>query len=495
MGDSKEMPPTKRARADLGVSVIAPEKSLNDKFEYRLLTFANGFEALLISSDDEKKIKAAAAVSVAVGSFSDPPGRCEGMAHYLEHMLFMGSAKYPGEDQMEQFLTKNGGYSNAYTASAHTNYHFEVNKSELHQALDMFAQFFIAPLLKTDSAERELNAIESEFRLTQNSDSSRVEHVFASFAKTGHPFRTFGWGNLASLRDAPKKIGVDINVELRKFLDLHYRASRLRLCVFGVEPLDRLEEAVLSSFANLPPSPAEELRGAKTPQEVSLAAAGAPFREEDLPKLIRVRPVKDTHKLSISWQLPPTQHLYKSKPAGYISHLVGHEGNGSLLAWFKRSGLATSLSAGVTEDDFESNSMCTIFNVAVTLTAQGLANWTQVVHAVLLYLDMLRREGPQRWVHDEIVQTQEMSWRFLEETNPTDYVEHIVEQMRAELQLERAHLLKAHYMNPEWNPEMISSLLSQMTPDRMLVDILSSAYGRAKGVVEPEGSEAFLQLL
>ena len=39
----------------------------------------------------------------------------QGLSHYLEHMLFMGSEKYPDENEYDSFLAKNGGSSNAYT--------------------------------------------------------------------------------------------------------------------------------------------------------------------------------------------------------------------------------------------------------------------------------------------------------------------------------------------------------------------------------------------
>ena len=51
---------------------------------------------------------------VGVGSLSDP-ANMQGLSHYLEHMLFMGSEKFPDENDYDSFLSKNGGGSNAYT--------------------------------------------------------------------------------------------------------------------------------------------------------------------------------------------------------------------------------------------------------------------------------------------------------------------------------------------------------------------------------------------
>ena len=58
--------------------------------------------------------QAAAALAVGVGSFCDPVD-VQGLSHYLEHMLFMGSEKYPDENEYDSFLARHGGSSNAFT--------------------------------------------------------------------------------------------------------------------------------------------------------------------------------------------------------------------------------------------------------------------------------------------------------------------------------------------------------------------------------------------
>jgi secreted Zn-dependent insulinase-like peptidase len=63
--------------------------------------------------------------------------------------------------------------------------------------------------------------------------------------------------------------------------------------------------------------------------------------------LVRVVPIKDTHTLELTWDIPPTEALYRQAPTNYLSHLLGHEGAGSAFALLKARGLATALSAGV----------------------------------------------------------------------------------------------------------------------------------------------------
>merc|ERR1719253_2141093 len=104
---------------------------------------------------------------------------------------------------------------------------------------------------------------------------------------------------------------------------------------------------------------------------------------------------------------------------------------------------------------------------------------------------MLRREGPQRWVYEENVLAEDMGWRFLQETNPTDYVQGLCCTMLPQFGVERGHILKSGMMTPDWDPAKIGALLEEMTAGRCMFSILSTAYGRAKGAAEEgEGERA-----
>lgn len=107
-----------------------------------------------------------------VGALKDPV-EFQGLAHFLEHMLFMGSEKYPDEAEYKRFIKLHGGKCNASTNSINTKYHFEIKKGEFKGALDRFSAFFIKPLLKEDCVDREINAVNSEASRNLQLDSRR----------------------------------------------------------------------------------------------------------------------------------------------------------------------------------------------------------------------------------------------------------------------------------------------------------------------------------
>ena len=82
--------------------------------------------------------------------------------------------------------------------------------------------------------------------------------------------------------------------------------------------------------------------------------------------------MRQGHSLTLTVQLPSLFHAYRAKPEDYVSHLVGHEGAGSLLSALKARGWASAISAGVNESGFERNSALFVFEITITLTEAGL---------------------------------------------------------------------------------------------------------------------------
>ncbi|KAK9153408.1 hypothetical protein Sjap_000888 [Stephania japonica] len=377
--------------------------------------------------------KAAAAMCVGMGSFSDP-AEAQGLSHFLvglteiengsqvigfgevetdldggadglqggvreerqefwrdvkrttvEHMLFMGSAEFPDENEYDSYLSKHGGSSNAYTETEHTCYYFDVKREFLKGALKRFSQFFISPLVKVEAMEREVLAVDSE-------------------------------------------------------------------------PLDTLQDWVLELFSNV-----KEGQPVKTK-----IYKEAPIWKSD--NLYRLEAVKDIHILDLNWTMPCLHKEYLQKPQDYLAHLLGHEGKGSLLYFLKAKGLATSLSAGVGDDGIQLSSVAYIFSMAIYLTDAGIEKIYEVIGFVYQYLKLLRQDEPQEWVFKELQDIGNMEFKFAEEEPQDDYASDLAANM---LLYPEEHIIYGDYAYEIWDEKLIKHVLSFLKPENMRVDLMT----------------------
>lgn len=313
-------------------------KSPEDKRLYRGLQLKNGMKLLLIS--DATADKSAAALDVHIGHMLDPD-ELPGLAHFCEHMLFLGTKKYPEENEYNKFLSEHGGSSNAFTSAEHTNYHFDVDPVHLPGALDRFAQFFVNPLFTASATEREVNAVNSENDKNLQNDTWRVNQLEKSTCKAGHPYTKFGTGNKDTLLAIPIQRNQDVREELLKFHEQYYSSNVMALTVLGKESLDELAELVVPLFADV------ENKNVEVPEWLD-----HPYGQDQVKTKFSIVPIKDLRSLSITWPIPDLHRFYKVNPGHYLGHLIGHEGCGSLLSELKNKGdarcvaTATLLSVG-----------------------------------------------------------------------------------------------------------------------------------------------------
>ena len=115
--------------------------------------------------------------------------------------------------------------------------------------------------------------------------------------------------------------------------------------------------------------------------------------------------------------LPFVQQKFRANPLGYYSHLIGHEGENSLLSYLKQEDYAMELSAG---GDHELDCISD-FTVSITLTKKGLANVDKVVDATFKYIQRLKEVGAQEWVFHETNKIGNMTFDFLEKSEPINY--------------------------------------------------------------------------
>ena len=421
-------------------------KSPNDHREYRALELENRMRVLLIS--DSETDEAAAALAVRVGGQDDPENR-EGMAHYLEHMLFLGTEKYPQLDGYREFIEQNGGFSNAYTSIDITNYNFSIKPEFLKPALDRFAQFFISPLFPEQQLGRERTVVDAEFEMRTQRDGVRRWAAKRAAFSPEHPSAGFFTGNSETLDG-------DLGQELIDFYDHHYSANLMNLVVLGRDSLDDLEDMVVSMFSDVKDSNAEALQ------------ATQPLFEPDvLPAKLNIKTIKDNPSLELFFPVPSLEPYWRESPDGYIAHILGHEGEGSLLSQLKNQGWADGLYASSSDIGLTTHAL----TVRVSLTPAGYENWQEVGGYVFQYIREVRERGINEWRFDEIKTINEISFRFSEVNSQRDYVTGLAARLH---KYPRDEILPALYLVERFAPDLITDNLDRMTPDNVLVVLESN---------------------
>ena len=347
--------------ADLPPRVQAP----TDTATFRRFTLDNGMRVLLVS--DPKFNKSAAALVVNTGQIDDPRDT-EGLAHFLEHMLFLGTEKYPDVAEYSNFIKSNGGYNNAYTTTDHTTYQFEVRHAALDGALDRFSQFFIAPKFNPDFTAREVNAVHNEAMRHVQNDFRRQLGVMRELYDPASGESKFSTGNKDTLANATP-------AAVRAFYEAHYSADRMALSVAGRASLDELEKLARQDFSPVPRRaiPAVMREAKFLPRKPTL-------------RMAYVEPIKEVRQLSMEFVIPPTRPDFLSKPGPLLDALISYPGPGGLVDALKKEGLVNKLGSFTWERTGDYGSLF----IQADLTPAGQEQVPRIMAAIFGYLEFLR---------------------------------------------------------------------------------------------------------
>jgi len=396
---------------------------LDDRLYETYILPSNNLRVVLCSDVASKEL--GVAMDVHVGSSSDPT-TVRGLAHFQEHMLFLGTRDYPNENSFEEFVSTNGGSSNAYTASEDTVYYFTLQSttsSTVKEGLKRFGSFFINPLFTESATGRELNAIESEHSKNIQTDVFRISQLDKLIRfNPEHPNSKFFTGNKQTLLKDTQTNGKNLRSELGTFNNRYYSSNQMTLAIVGPQSISEMKSLVEEAFGSIPNKHVLK-------PETAWNGILSPFVLTTTSDVIKVVPVKDVRQVILSW---PIVYNNKSdqrtnsrltKQSNYISHLLGHEGPKSLLSYLKnQKGWAYSIFCGRSEEhsDYE------MFQCTVALTKDGLNHVYDVVDAIFAYIGMMIDGNGvaaiPEYTYDEVLQLEELSWRYMLKGEVSGYV-------------------------------------------------------------------------
>lgn len=370
-------------------------------------TLANGLRVMLCPQPDSDT--SYVSMSVRAGHFYDP-NECQGLAHLLEHMLFMGSRQFSKPNAINNYIEKHGGSINAWTGTEYANYHYHCNGDAVIQTLPAFANMLRQPILDEDALINEIRSIDAEFKFKKKDDLRRLYQIHKETCNPAHPFSKFSVGNDAIFS---KFTVPELREALKQLHSTYYCANNMCLCIASPVPPEQLEALITQAFGGLPAG--------------QLAKDDWPplYTKQQLGIQINIKPLQTARRMIVTFALPGIHNDFETKPLNYISHLLGDEGKGSLLAYLKQKNWALNLIAGsgIEGDKFKD------FNISFQLTEQGLAQYHEVLLALFSYLNLIKGALEERWRYEEKAQLTALALNYEENVKPlnliSEYAQHL----------------------------------------------------------------------
>jgi protease-3 len=430
---------------DTGGAEASVVTSPNDQRRYDLIALENGLEVMLVS--DPTVEKSAAALSVGVGAASDPENY-PGMAHYLEHMLFMGSSQYPEPDGFMAFTAEHGGMSNAYTGLDITNYMMLVENEAFPEALDRFSRFFTDPLLDPTYIDKEKNAVNAEWSMRREQDF-RITYRLARKLLGDHPANRFQIGNLESLAD---KTEAGLHAATVAFFEAYYSANLMKASLIGNRSIAELRALAEAHFADIPN---QQIAKPEITAPLDFAEVGA--------KRVRYVPKDDTRELRLDFIIDNNRERDDAKPSEYLSYILGSEMPGTPAVRLRELGWASAL---VVSADPSRYGNYGVFTFSVRLTPEGLAHRKEITGMLLGYLAMLQAQGVDDRYADEFGTSLNNRFRFLEKMDDFSYAHELTRAMQTH---PAQHAIAAPYRFTGFDQQAVDAVLAQLIPERLHV--------------------------
>ncbi|MGE3954310.1 MAG: insulinase family protein [Parachlamydiales bacterium] len=412
------------------------------QIETRKIRLDNGLEACLIS--DPGVEESGVAIAVETGSWQDPK-EASGMAHFTEHMLFLGNARYPEENGFRRLLDAHNGKANAFTADQFTCYMFTIESDHLEEALDPFAHFFIDPLFSADAMVRERVAVDQEFERAKEHDGWREEMVRKAVANPHHPHADFGFGSRETLGSLTPEA-------MRLWFESHYSSNLMHLLVYSPLPLDTLQEQVVESFSQIPN---REIGPFPTP--------GTKHSPKTAGKLLAVKPHKAMRNLTLGWELPYDDRAERETAAArFAAYLLGHEGEGSLGARLKQQGLIEGIATQLDVYRKPHSPTYTLF-LSLDLTERGLQERDLVIGQLFAAINSYQENPPPQSLFEEMQTVRRLGYEYSSRSDLFTLMRIHAPHLAAEpIAAYPSELLLAK----RFDSQRITTLFSELTPER-----------------------------
>lgn len=433
------------------VSAIGQQQLLvspNDQRAYRIIMLPNQLQVVLVS--DPAAEKSAASLSVGVGWHQDPMEQ-QGLAHFLEHMLFMGTERYPDPAEYAAFVAENGGSLDASTSDI-TLYSVEVNNNAYDEALDRFSDFFKAPKFYPQYIDKERNAVHAEWQMRRDIPFFGMFELRGKLLGEEHPANSFVIGNLNSLSD---KANSKLAEAVKAFYQQYYSANVMKLSLFSALPLDQMELMARQHFSAIKNTNISK-------PEIS---AKADFSQG--PRRVHYVPLQDEKTLTLEFTIDNNTAEFAAKPNEFVRYLLRSEMPGTAAYQLKELGLVTEFDVAIEPGLYGNYGL---FQISMQLTDQGMQQRESILAVVMKYLDLVKQQGVDQRYYNEIKTSLNNDFTFLENRQGAAYTGALSAAMQ---KVPAQHAVNAGFLFERFDQDAIKRVLAQLTPERLTVWYIS----------------------
>ncbi|WP_166223328.1 pyrroloquinoline quinone biosynthesis protein PqqF [Pseudomonas atagonensis] len=208
-------------------------------------TLANGLRVTLRHVPGLKR--SAAALRVAAGSH-DVPLAWPGLAHFLEHLLFLGTERFPATEGLMAYVQGHGGQVNASTRERTTDFFFELPTHAFSGGLERLSDMLAHPRMNTDDQLREREVLQAEFVAWSQDPTAQQAFALYEGLPADHPLRGFHAGN----RDTLQVEHPAFQQALKDFHQQLYRTGQMTLSLAGPQSIEALRALAEQFAAELP---------------------------------------------------------------------------------------------------------------------------------------------------------------------------------------------------------------------------------------------------
>ncbi|WDE13438.1 insulinase family protein [Thalassomonas haliotis] len=421
-------------------------KSPNDSRTYDTFTLNNGMEVVLAS--DPTLAQSAASLTVGIGQYQDPDTQ-QGLAHYLEHVIFMGSQSFPKSNALQELVKNNDGFINATTEAQQTNYFFRIDNNQFDPALAIFSDALKSPLFEEEFTVKELNAIENEWQLASQGTSFAIYRANALTASPNHPMRKMGLGNLSTLQD---KENSNLQAELTAFYQIYYSANIMKLALVGKQSLPELKALASKYFSKIPN------KGLKRPVTTEPA-----FTEKHLGKHISLLTRATSRTLGLQFPLKNNIGNWPNKPNSYLHYLLASEAENTLVPTLRKAGLIESMQASFTPAKYGIDGSA---YVSFVLTDKGKTQENKIIAAFFNYLELIKSSGISQEYAQTLKNILTNQFANLPELDALNLATLFSRNMSA---LPTTEILRYSHYFTGLDKNAVQEVLSQLSPDKVRV--------------------------